>query len=362
MTTQPAAASSPKVDPNQILGIGFIGAGAICESRHLPGLKKLENLKLVAVANRSLASSEKIAKAWGFEEAMEDWRALIARPDIDVIFIGTWPYMHKEMCIAALQAGKHVFCQARMAMDLPEAQAMLAAAKAHPHLVNMICPPPTRMPFEPYIKDLLAQGGLGQIVSVELTAINGSNLDRNKVTWREDLKYSGKQIMMVGILAETLNAWVGPYDSLTANTDIPIKRKKNEQGQDIDIQVPQIVHIQGRLKGGVPIQEFHTGVASDTDSHGIQLIIRGLDGSLRYAFGKHIELAKPNQSYKKVSVPAKLQRDWAVESDFITAVRKAQAGLSWKVSPDFAEGLLYMQKMQAIHDSARTGKCVKPAE
>lgn len=360
--TDPSNTSADTSNDPKVLGVGFIGAGAICESRHLPGLAKLDNIKLVAVANRSMASSEKIANAWKFEQAMDDWRTLIVRPDIDVVFIGTWPYMHKEMAVAALQAGKHVFCQARMAMDLPEAKAMLDAAKAHPNLVNMICPPPTRMPFEPYIKDLLAQGGLGQIVSVELQAITGSNLDTNSVTWREDIQFSGKQIMGVGILAETLNAWVGPYDALVAQTDTPIKRKKNEQGKEVEIQVPQIVQIQGRLRGGVPIQEFHTGLASDTDTHVHQLIIRGLSGSLRYQFGKHIELAKPGAGYKKVSVPAKLQRDWQVEEDFINAVRKAQAGKSWKVSPDFAEGLLYMRKMQAIHESARTGQSVKPAD
>lgn len=346
----------------QLIRVGFIGAGSIAESRHLPGLIDIDGVQLVAVANRSMESSRKIAKAWGFAEAMEDWKALVARDDIDVIFIGTWPYMHREMSVAALNAGKHVFCQARMAMDLPDAQLMLEAAKAHPHLVNMICPPPTRMPFEPYIKNLLAQGGLGQIVGVQLSSINGQNLDTSKIHWREDIQYSGRQIMAVGILAETLNAWVGPYDTLHALTDIPIRRKKNNQGQDVDIHVPQIVHIQGRLRGGVPVQEFHTGVAQDPDTHGVKLVIHGMDASLRYTFGKTIELAQGGHAFKKVSVPAKLKRDWHVEEDFIAAVRNAQQGKAWKVSPDFEEGMLYMRKMQAIYESARSGQVVKPAD
>src|SRR4051794_33151952 len=98
-----------------MLKLGFIGAGGIARSQHLPNLKKIDGVKMVAVANRSRESSESVAKEYGIHEVMDDWKPLIARPDLDAIFIGTWPYMHREMSIAALKAGKHVFCQARMA-------------------------------------------------------------------------------------------------------------------------------------------------------------------------------------------------------------------------------------------------------
>src|SRR5690606_15038520 len=111
------------------------------------------------------------------------------------------------------------------------------------------------------------------------------------------------------------------------------------------------VHIQGRLRSGVPIHEYHCGVASDRDSHIMQIIIRGLEGTLRYNFGKTIELARPGQPFEVVNVPADQQRDWLVEEDFINAVRLARQGKSWRVSPDFAEGIRYMRKMQAIHES-----------
>lgn len=348
-------------DKVQTVRIGFIGAGGIAQSRHLPGLQKIEGARLVAVANRSLQSSRRVTAAYG-GEAMEDWRALVAREDIDAVFIGTWPYMHKEMSIAALEAGKHVFCQARMAMDLEEAKAMHEAAKAHPLRVNMICPPPTRMPFEPYIKQLLAEGSLGTITSVELKACSNANLDARSFTWREDIRYSGRQIMMVGIFAETLNAWVGPYDSLSATTDIPLRRKKDDQGRDVLVEIPQVVQIQGRLRGGVPISELHHGLIIDPKAHKTELVIWGLDGALRYTFGDSLELARPGQGFKRVKVPAKLQRPWQVEADFIAAVRLAMQGRSWKVSPDFAEGLLYMRKMQAIYESAKSGKAGTPID
>ena len=84
--------------------LGFIGAGAICRDRHLPGLKKIDGIELVACCNRSEASSRAIADTWNFREVTADWRELVARDDIDAVFIGTWPYTHLEMSAAALEA------------------------------------------------------------------------------------------------------------------------------------------------------------------------------------------------------------------------------------------------------------------
>ena len=63
---------------------------------------------------------------------MRNWADLVALPDLDVIWIGTPPYLHSAVTVSALEAGKHVFCQARMSMDLAEAEEMLAASDVIP--------------------------------------------------------------------------------------------------------------------------------------------------------------------------------------------------------------------------------------
>ncbi len=344
---------------NNPLRIGFIGAGNICRSRHLPGLAKIEGVEVVAVANRTMESGRAIAKDFNIPDVTDDWRELIARDDLDAIFIGTWPYTHKDMSIATLEAGKHVLCEARMAMNLDEAKAMLEAANAHPQLVNMICPPPTRMPFESWIRSTIDSGRLGAITLVRLLSANGGNLDPNKFSWREDVTLSGRQILGMGIFAETLNAFVGDYESLRAETSITVT-PKNVDGKKVDVKIPQTVTINGKLKGGALILEHHTGLAADKSTAGNELVIQGLKGTLRYRFGNTIEFAEAGEELKEVDVPADEQRDWHVEEDFIAAVRAANAGKSWNVSPDFAEGLRYMQKVEAVHLSAETGKAVQP--
>lgn len=341
--------------------IGFIGAGGICRSRHLPGLAKIDEAQVVAVANRTKESSQKVADEFGIPDVMDDWQALVARDDLDAVFIGTWPYTHLEMSKAVLESGKHVFCQARMCRNMDEARQMLAVAKAHPKQVNMICPPPTRMPFEAFIQKLIAEGQLGTLTAVTLKSVVGGNLSSDTLSWREDYALSGNQILSMGIMAETLHAFVGQYESLSAHTGTYIKTKKNSEGQEVEVKIPQNVVINGRLKNGALISEYFTGVAADKTTAGHELIIHGLEGTLRYTFGNQIEIAKAGEELKPFDVPADLQRDWHVEEDFINAIHAARAGESWSVSPDFEEGILYMQKVDAVHASMKSGQAIDPA-
>jgi predicted dehydrogenase len=336
--------------------VGFIGAGAICRTRHLPGLAKIEGVDVVAVANRSRQSGRKVADDFGIREVMDDWRQLVARDDLDTVFIGTWPYTHREMSVAVLESGKHCFCQARMAPNLDDAKAMAACARQHLKLVNMICPPPMRMPFEPFIRDVLAKGTLGAVTAVRLVSVGPANRDRDSFTWREDVQMSGRQVLAMGIYAETLHAIVGEYESLTAQTSIVIDRKGGHE-----VKIPQVVTIGGRLTSGALASEIHSGLVADKTTPHDELTIWGLDGTLRYGFGDSIEMAAAGEPLQRVDVPAALQRGWLVERDFIDAVRAANAGESWSVSPDFEEGLAYMRKVEAVHLSAERGQAIAPA-
>src|SRR3989442_14453968 len=131
---------------HQKLRIGIVGAGNIVGQRHMPALKKRPDVEVVAVSNSTYESGEQFVNEFcPSATPMRNWADLLALPDLDIIWIGTPPYMHSAVTISALEAGKHVFCQARMAMDLAEAQEMLAASKRYPELVTMLCPPPMGM-------------------------------------------------------------------------------------------------------------------------------------------------------------------------------------------------------------------------
>lgn len=94
--------------------LGFIGAGDWARRRLLPTFRSISGVQLVAVANRSLASSERVTQEFNIPIALDNWRALVARDDLNAIVVGTPPYFHREAVTAALEAGKHVLCVPRL--------------------------------------------------------------------------------------------------------------------------------------------------------------------------------------------------------------------------------------------------------
>ena len=103
---------------NSIIRVGLVGAGANTRRKHIPGFQACPGVEIVTVANRSIESSGRVAQEFGISRVAESWQEVVRDPEVDAVCIGTWPYLHREATCAALEAGKHVLCEARMAMDL----------------------------------------------------------------------------------------------------------------------------------------------------------------------------------------------------------------------------------------------------
>jgi predicted dehydrogenase len=205
------------------LRIGMIGAGGIAKKRHLPGLSGIPEVEVVAVCNSRIESAQAVAGEFCIPEVIADWADLIARPDIDVVWIGTPPVLHAPITIAALEAGKHVFCQARMAMTLAEGRAMLAAAQARPHLVTMLCPSPQGMKGEKLFQQLLAGGHLGDPWHFRFVADSGFFSDPDAPAhWRQRTELSGENVLNVGIYGEVLQRWLGSPERLQAQMKVSV--------------------------------------------------------------------------------------------------------------------------------------------
>src|SRR5438094_945412 len=165
--------------------VGFVGAGRNTRSRHIPGLSKAPGVELVAVANRSRESGERVAKEFGIRRVEGDWHDVVRAPDVDAVCIGTWPYTHCEMTVAALAAGKHVLCEARMAMKAAEGRRMLEASRKAPHLVAQLVPSPPTLEVDSTLTALLADGYVGDVLAVELRAKRLSGARRGDKELRE---------------------------------------------------------------------------------------------------------------------------------------------------------------------------------
>src|SRR5206468_659044 len=96
------------------LRVGLIGAGDNTRKRHIPGLRAIPDVEIVAVCNRRPSSTETVSREFGIPKSFARWQDLVAAPELDAVVIGTWPYLHCPIAVAALEAGKHVLCEARM--------------------------------------------------------------------------------------------------------------------------------------------------------------------------------------------------------------------------------------------------------
>src|SRR5947209_457 len=126
----------------QRLRIGLIGAGANTRSRHIPGLVAQPGVEIVAVCNRRPESTAAVAREYSIGRTFEHWQDLVAAPEVDAVVVGTWPYLHCAVAVAAFAAGKHLLTEARLSMNAREAHEMLAASRAHPKLVAQVVPSP----------------------------------------------------------------------------------------------------------------------------------------------------------------------------------------------------------------------------
>ena len=330
---------------NHKLRIGIVGAGNIVRTRHLPGLKKHPDVEIVAVSNSTYESSEKFCReSVPDARPIKNWPELVALSDIDIVWIGTPPYMHSAVTISALEAGKHVFCQARMSMDLAEAEEMLAASKRYPELVTMLCPPPFGLRGDLMVKKILAENYIGGPYHVRLQSFTSNYLDPSAPAhWRQKIEISGLNILTLGIYVEVLHRWLGDITGVFAREKIiyPVR-------EGYEVIIPDLITVLCSFENGAEgVLEFSSINAL---TQGDRLEIYGSAGTLTYDFTSDVVQAGKlgDRALHVVDLPPELEGEWRVEEDFLAAV-KSKGRV--RPHPTFEDGVRYMRLVQAVADS-----------
>ncbi len=351
--------SSDRVDlssarMSETLRIGIVGAGGNTVGKHIPGFQKLDRVRVVTVANRSLESGSRVAEKCGIARVAGDWREVVEDPEVDAVCIGTWPNMHAEVTMAALQAGKHVLVEARMAMDLKEAQSMLTASGASPQLVAQIVPAPFTLPYDELIQQYLRNGRIGQLREVRVLHTTGNAASpKAPATWRQDVRLSGMNIMAMGIHYETVQRWLGPLDPqwLLAEAAIHTQRRSYPDGEEIEIEIPETISILGAYHNGTRLNLHLSSVESGKPAMEIRL--NGNEGALRFdGLERKLYYSKAGSTGETI-LPAE-GKDWQVEADFVDSIRR---GTPVRLT-SFADGVRYMRFTQCVDESWRTGNRV----
>ena len=339
----------------QTIRVGIVGAGANTRGMHIPGFQKIDGVEVVSVANRSRESGARAAAEFDIPRVYDSWEDLVAADDSDAICIGTWPYLHAPVTLAALQAGKHVLCEARMAMNAAEARSMLEASRQHSELVAQIVPAPFSFAVDAFVADRIAEGYLGDLLAAEVRATADAFVDRESLmSWRQDAGLSGLNVMAMGIWYETLMRWIGPASRVSAFSAIRVDSRVDESGTERRIEVPDHLDILAELECGANATFRFSAVTGLSSSNSISL--HGSEGTLIYSLPTSLLGGRRGDTeLHELTVPEEKRGAWRVEEEFVGAIR----GLEPVRFTTFEDGVRYMEFTEAVSRSAKSGVTVQ---
>ncbi len=232
--------------PRSPLRIGLIGSGFMGRA-HAFGYGAAEKVfdlpfrvELHTLADANMELAQRAADALGFARATDDWRAMVASPEIDVVNVTAPNALHKEMSLAAIAAGKHVYCEKPLAPLASDAREMAEAAEAAGRKTqvgfNYLCNPMLVL-----ARDMIAAGELGQIRSYRGVHAEDYMADA-EAPWgfRHDPAGGGAFADIGSHALATAEFLLGPITRLMGDTVTVIDERPDGQGDRKAVEVDDI--------------------------------------------------------------------------------------------------------------------------
>lgn len=265
-------------------GIGRVHAMALRDIPFLYGLPA-DALQIVGVATTRLETAQKAAQEIGCAFWTADYHELLARPDVDFVDVTVPNHAHAEIVIAAAQAGKHIYCEKPLAMNVIEGQQMVAAVVAAGVKTQMTF----NLRFFPALsraRQLIDAGFLGNLFSFRGRYYRSSYIDPNKpISWRQQKAIAGGGALfdLGSHVLDLLYMLLGEFGAVQATLDTLIKERPVAAGsaEKVAVDVDDIALMQARLKGGtlglVEISRMGTGFTNE-----VVIELFGDKGAIRF--------------------------------------------------------------------------------
>ncbi len=209
------------------LKIGLVGDGAAAQVNHIPALKKVEGLELVALCDRDAEKAQRVAAKFGVPQAVSRIEDLFAIEGLDAVDICTPNYLHAPMAVAALEAGLHVLCERPLARSSEEAAAMVKAARKAERV--LACAVQHRFrPDAQLLRRFVEKGDLGEIFLAKAGWLRLKTAwDSDE--WRRTKRESGGGVVLdLGFQMLDLSLWVLGQPKVVSVTASVHRNKKGE--------------------------------------------------------------------------------------------------------------------------------------
>lgn len=372
------------------LRIGMIGYGFMGRA-HSNGYAKVSNFfdleykpVLQAVCARNPEKAKAFADQWGYASIESDWRKLLERKDIDAVDICTPNNLHKEIAVAAAQAGKMILCEKPLAMNTAEGVVMCEAVEKA-KVANTVWYNYRRIPAVSFAKQLIDEGRLGRIFHYRAQflqdwTINADVPQGGAATWRLDVDAAGSGVTG-DLLAHCIDTaiWLnGSIDTVSAMTETFVKERTHAlTGEKKAVGIDDAAAFLARFKNGslatfestryarghkalytFEINGENASIAWDLhDLHRLKWFDYRDEGPLRG--WKSIHVSDSDHPYMKQWWVPGLQIGY--EHSFVHQVADFLKGLETgqSASPTFRDALETQKVCDAVLNSAKDGQWKK---
>lgn len=346
-----------------VLGTGF-GAAV-----HIPALKYIDDVEIAAVVSRRADRAKAVADRHGIPIASTDWRDVINDPSVQAVVVATPPYLHHQMVIAAIEAGKHVLCEKPMARSLAEARDMVKLAQSA-RVVAMINHEFRYLPIRVRVKELIDEGYIGEPHSVSMNIFRNTLADPNDQPfgWMMEQDKAGGMLGASGShYIDSLRWWLGEIKEVAGATGTMVKRRRlpDSSGMvtvDADDNFAFLVRFASGAIGSVHF------CATAPVNAGDEITISGSEGMLiLQADGELFGARKRDMGLRELPIPDRLNHRLPEFTHYLTrptillmqdwfkAIRLGEAGVS---APSFSDGAKAQEIIDGVVRSGNQGRWI----
>jgi predicted dehydrogenase len=348
---------------------GGSGWGA---NAHVPALHALPDYDLKAVCTAHADTATASAAEFGAELAFDNFEAMLANPDIDLVVVCVRVPGHHALVMQALEAGKNVFCEWPLGANLADAREMARLATAS-SLRTAVGLQAESDPSLLYVRELIRDGFIGEVLAVNFVSISQAVTERGAGRiWQGDRRNGANTLTIAGGHAiDALCFVLGEFEEVSARLAVNLKEWHNpETGETFKVDSPDWISVSGRLLSGGQVSFLVTTVPSHPS--GTRFEIFGREGTLALTAGTlnlgntrivgsrgndPLEAMEPPRRFRLVPDDTPNGPPFNVAQAYVRYAASASQGQAYQ--PDFDHAVTRHVLIEAIERSDAEGRAVR---